>query len=162
MSEPLIPLQLAPSEHQAVIQGLQALYRERMQLMQALREQRTQAEVDQEAMCLELLEVLDQMDYMIEFLASQSESGPAFMKRLPRSFTAMRNKLFQVMEKRQVGPIQQQDEGSVADFSLSRVVEQEVHPDKPAHTIVKVVKRGYRIGDRVLRPVEVVTTSFDD
>ncbi len=46
--------------------------------------------------------------------------------------------------------------GDVFDPSKQEAMDKEYNPDKPEHTVLKVVKKGYMFKDRILRPSMVV------
>lgn len=135
------------------------LLRQQGSLQQSLRENQGNANAAAESLYLEIVEVIDTLNAVIEHLADNVEPTPAFLKRLPRSLGAVRNKLASALEKREVMPIQGQEEGLSVDFNLSRVVEKDASGERPPQTIVKVIRQGYRANGKVLRPVEVIVAS---
>ena len=50
------------------------------------------------------------------------------------------------------------DAGDLFDATIHEVLKEIDTDDKPG-TIVKVVRRGYNLGDRVIRPAQVVITT---
>lgn len=52
-------------------------------------------------------------------------------------------------------------EGTQPDFDLSRVVDREVRADLPDQTITKILRRGFRLGEKILRPTEVITSKTE-
>ena len=60
-----------------------------------------------------------------------------------------------VLGKRQLIPIEL--ESQEPDFNLCRVVDREERTDVPDQTITKIVRRGFRWGEKIIRPKEVIT-----
>ena len=137
-------------------QELGTLYKERISLQQSLREQQTQATAANEDLFLELLEVGDALELLLDYLANNPNPSPEFLQRLPKSLGAVHRKFLSVMKKRQVIPIEL--EGTQPDFNLCRVVDREVRPDLEDGTITKIVRRGFHLGKKILRPTEVITS----
>ena len=138
---------------------LKTLYKERVLLQQSVREQQTQAASATEELCLELLEVGDALEALLDYLTNNPNPSPEFIQRLPQSMGAVKRKFLSVLAKRQVVPIEL--EGTEPDFNLCRVVDREVRSDLPDRTITKVLRRGFRLGNKVLRPTEVITSKSD-
>ncbi|RUS97045.1 hypothetical protein DSM106972_085950 [Dulcicalothrix desertica PCC 7102] len=139
-------------------QELGTLKRENTLLKQSLREQQTQAVATSEDLFLELLEVGDALENLLKLLDNPNLS-PEFIARLPRNVGAVYRKFLNVLAKRQVSQIETECiEGTQPDFTLCRVVEQEVVADIPEQSITKIVRQGFRYGEKVLRPVEVITS----
>lgn len=147
---------LNPSQRDQAIAAHSQLLKAQVTLQQALREQKTTMESSQEALFLEMLEVVDALDAILEHVSATEVPNPAVLKRLPRSLGAIRRKLLGVMEKRDVTQVEL-EEGQ-PDFAICRVVDKEVRPDLAEQTITRVVRSGYRIGEKVLRPSEVIVS----
>ena len=100
-------------------------------------------------------DIPDAMESPLDYLKNNSEIDPLFVKRLPKSLGNVQQKLSIVLEKRQVSRIDIQ--GDKPDFTYCQVVDREERDDLEDQTITKVVRQGFRLGDKVLRPVEVIT-----
>jgi molecular chaperone GrpE len=124
-------------------------------LKQSLRQQQQQFQSDREQILLELLEVFDAMESPIAYLQTNTEIAPQFTKRLPKILSNIQQKLSIVLAKRQVTQIEIQ--GDKPDFTYCQVVDREERDDLEDRTITKVVRQGFRLGDRILRPVEIIT-----
>lgn len=148
-------LRLTVAERDTLLREFGALLKERTALQQALREQRSSAEAADEELYLEVLEVLDAMDFMLEYLRGNPAPNPQFLKRLPKSLGAIRQKLLGTLSRRDVQPLEL-GEGAL-DFTVCRVVDREPRSDLPDHTVTKVVRPGYLYKGKVLRPIEVIT-----
>ena len=146
-------------ERERIERELKTLYKERVLLQQSVREQQTQAAATAEDLFLELLEVGDALQSLLDYLTNNPEPSPEFIQRLPRSMGAVQRKFLSVLAKRQVSPIQL--EGTEPDFNLCRVVDREVRTDLPDRTITKVLRQGFYLGKKILRPTEVITSRSD-
>lgn len=138
-----------------LMQQIGEIKKENVQLQQYLREQQTQNTSQTEDLFLELLEVADALEALLRYLESHPQPSPEFIARLPRSVSAVNRKFLSVLGKRQLVPIKLTTKEP--DFNLCRVVDQEERNDVPDQTITKVVRRGFRWGDKILRPTEVIT-----
>ena len=142
-------------ERDRIKEELKTLYKERVLLQQSVREQQTQAASATEDLCLELLEVGDALEALLDYLTNNPNPSPEFLHRLPRSMGAVHRKFLSVLAKRQVLPIELV--GTQPDFDLCRVVDREVRSDLPDQTITKVLRQGFHLGKKILRPTEVIT-----
>jgi molecular chaperone GrpE len=138
-----------------LIQKLGNLEKENVALQQSLREEKTQNTAQTEDLFLELLEVADALGALLDYLENNPNPSPEFIERLPRSVSAVNRKFLSVLGKRQLVPIEL--ESQEPDFNLCRVVDQEERTDVPDQTITKIVRRGFRWGEKILRPTEVIT-----
>ncbi|TAE58078.1 MAG: nucleotide exchange factor GrpE [Nostocales cyanobacterium] len=138
-----------------LMQQIGEIKKENVQLQQSLREQKTQNTSQTEDLFLELLEVADAIEALLRYLESHPQPSPEFISRLPRSVAAVNRKFLSVLAKRQLVPIKLTSKEP--DFNFCRVVDQEERSDVPDQTITKVVRRGFRWGDKILRPTEVIT-----
>jgi len=126
---------------------------------QSLREQSSQSEAEFEALFLELLEVVDSLDGLLNYLLEHPEPEPQFFQRLPKSLGVVQRNLLNILKKRQVNPIELQ--GEEPDYNTCRIVDREVRNDLPDKTITKVLRQGFRLKDKILRPVEVITSKLE-
>jgi molecular chaperone GrpE len=138
-----------------LIQKLGILEKENVVLKQSLREKETQNTAQTEDLFLEILEVADALDALLSYLENNPHPSPEFIERLPRSVAAVNRKFLSVLGKRQLIPIELV--GNEPDFNLCRVVDREERTDVPDQTITKIVRRGFRWGEKILRPTEVIT-----
>lgn len=159
MSDAPLTYVLSQEERDRLQRELEALYKERVLLQQSLREQQTQAAATTEDLFLELLEVGDALEALLNYLTDNPNLSPEFLQRLPRSLGAVHRKFLSVLGKRQVCPIEL--EGTQPDFDLCRVVDQEVRADLPDQSITKILRRGFRLSEKILRPTEVITSKTE-
>jgi molecular chaperone GrpE len=142
-----------------LIQKLGILEKENVVLQQSLREQKTQTAAQTEDLFLELLEVADALEALLDYLENNPNPSPEFIERLPRSIAAVNRKFLSVLGKRQLLPIELT--GTEPDFNLCRVIDREERTDVPDQTITKIVRRGFRWGEKILRPTEVITAKVE-
>lgn len=139
-----------------LVQEIGTLKKQSVSLQQSLREQQTGAAAATEDLILEILEVGDALEALLDYLANNPNPSPEFLGRLPKSLGAVHRKFLSVLKKRQVVPIVL--EGTQPDFNLCRVVDREVRTDLPDQTVTKIVRQGFHLGEKMLRPTEVITS----
>jgi molecular chaperone GrpE len=147
---------LSQEQRDKLVEKLETLEKEKVSLQQSLREQQTQSTATIEDLFLELLSVGDGLEALLDYLEKNPDLTPEFIQRLPRSIGAVHRKFLNVLKKRQVFPIEL--EGTQPDFNLCRVVEREIRTDLEDQTITKIVLGGFRCGEKILRPAEVITS----
>lgn len=147
---------LSQDQRDLLEQGFGNLQKEKVLLQQSLREQQTQTATNTEDLFLELLEIADALEALLNYLENNSNPSPEFLQRLPNSVGAVNRKFLSVLKKRQVLPIEIQS--TEVDFNLCRVVDREVRNDIADQTITKIVRRGFSLGEKILRPTEVITS----
>lgn len=119
---------------------------------------RTQAERQSErrraaeGLVTDLLPVLDDLERAINHAKETGEGG-----NLTDGVEAIQNKFLQILEKHNVVQIEALDEPF--DAMLFQAVGTEEDPSVPEETVVKVFQQGYMMGDRVIRPAMVVTST---
>lgn len=146
---------ITEEQRETLITQLGKLMKSKISLQQSCHEQKEIATATNEEFYLEILEVMDTLESLIEHLTQQPELSPQQAKRLPRSLTSIQNKLLAILERRQVSAIDFQ--GAKPDLACCRVVDCEIRDDLEEQTITQVVRRGFYSGDKVLRPIEVIT-----
>ncbi|KOR36932.1 MULTISPECIES: nucleotide exchange factor GrpE [Planktothricoides] len=139
-----------------LVNELGNLQKERVGLQQELREQKSQSIAAKEELFLEIFDVFDAVEFLLDYMDQHSELSPQFIQRLPKSLSIVQKKLLGVLQRRQVELLEL--EGTKPDFDFCRVVEREVRSDVEDQTITKIVRRGFRHGDKILRPIEVITS----
>ncbi|CAC5343741.1 MULTISPECIES: nucleotide exchange factor GrpE [Planktothrix] len=142
-----------------ILNKIGTLLRQEVSLKQTLREQDSENQAANEELFLELLEVVDALDFLMEYMANNPDPSPQFIQRLPKSVGNVQKKLLNILGKRQVTPIEL--EGNQPDFEVCKVVDREIKPDLSPQTITKVVRQGFRVNDKVLRPIEVITSKLE-
>jgi molecular chaperone GrpE len=143
-----------------LIKEISEIKKEKVVLQQLLREQQTQTAAQTEDLFLELLEVADALEALLTYLENNPNPSPEFIERLPRSVAAVNRKFLSVLGKRQLIPIEI-EAGAEPDFNLCRVIDREERTDVADQTITKIVRRGFRWGEKILRPTEVITAKVE-
>jgi molecular chaperone GrpE len=149
-------VQLTAENCETLVQEISDLLRQNFTLSQSLRDQTQQQKSENEILFLELLEVVDAMNALIKYGTSTSPTDNANQSStaITKSLKSIQKKTIGILAKRQVTAIELPEDK--LNFETCRVVDQEVRPDLPPQTIVQVMRQGFRSGDRILRPIEVI------
>jgi molecular chaperone GrpE len=151
--------QLTQAQRDCLIQEFGSLQKQNIVLQQSLREQQTEATANTEDLLLELLEVTDALEALLKYLENNPDPSPEFIQHLPKSVGAVQRKFLSVLSKRQVKPIELHSDQP--DFNYCRVVDREIRNDVEDQTIIQVVRQGFLIGEKVLRPTEIITSKSE-
>ena len=102
----------------------------------------------------EMLPVVDNLERAIEHAAAQA-AGPDAEKQKPliEGIQLVLRQFTTAFERLEVAPIEAM--GQPFDPNLHEAISQ-LESDQPAGTVIQVLQRGYKSGDRLLRPVLVV------
>lgn len=149
-------LQVTPDYRDKLLSELGSLLREKRLLTQLLKEEEKNNQSASEALYLELLELFDMLESLLLYLAENPEPNPRFIKRLPKSLGTIQSKLLTILERRKITLIDYQ--GDKPDFDFCQVVDTEIKDDLEEKTITQVVRRGFKIEEHTLRPIEVITS----
>ena len=148
---------LTSHQRDELLETFGSLLKEKVILQQSIWEQKEQAKADNETLFLELLEIFDALESLISYLSGDLEAdSQRFKKRLLKSLSATQKKLLILLEKKGVTLIDFQD--SQPDFRVCQVIAQEVREDLDEQTITQVIRQGFWVEDKVLRPLEVITS----
>jgi molecular chaperone GrpE len=149
-------VQLTAENCETLVQEISDLLRQNFTLSQSLRDQTQQQKSENEILFLELLEVVDAMNALIKYSTSTHSTDNANQSStaITKSLKSIQKKTIGILAKRQVTAIELPEDK--LNFETCRVVDQEVRPDLPPQTIVQVMRQGFRSGDRILRPTEVI------
>ena len=149
-------LKLNEEQRNQLQHKLKTLLKERMSLKQSLQQQGEKATAEKEELFLELLEVFDALESFLNYIEENPDPNPKFFKRLPKSLGTIQKKLLNILERRQVQPIKFED--TQPDYSICQVVDREEREDLKEQTITKIVRQGFRVEEKILRSVEVITS----
>ena len=149
-------LKLNNEQRSQLQQELGTLLKEKMSLKQSLQQQGEQATSEKEELFLELLEVFDALEFFLNYIEENPDPNPKFFKRLPKSLGTVQKKLLDILERRQVERIEFTD--TKPDYALCQVVDCEERADLEEHTITKIIRPGFRIEEKILRSIEVITS----
>lgn len=134
------------------------LLKEKTKLQQTLRIQQQENEAKAETLYEEMLDIYDSLEFLINYLDTNLQdeklNAKAF-KRLPKFTASMQEKLLTILSRREVEKID--FNGDIPDFSICQVVDREEREDIPDQTITKIVRQGFKINEKILRYVEVIT-----
>jgi molecular chaperone GrpE len=142
-----------------LFQDISSLQKENTKLKQDIRNSKNDIEAEKDAFFLELLEVIDTLDNLTTSLENSLESLPESHQRLPRAIGSIQRKLLTTLQKRGVYPIVI-PESEAVDVNLCRIIESENRDDLPQRSIIRVLKTGYKHGDKILRSTEVIVSKF--
>jgi molecular chaperone GrpE len=145
---------LSESQRQDTVNALGQLLNQKVAAQQTLQEYQAQSNEFNEKLYLEILDVLDAIEPLITYMSDNAELNPKFIKRLPKSFSNIQQKLLSILERRNISAIE--SDASELDFNVTRVVGHEVHDELNEMTVVKIVRQGFCWDKKVLRPTEVI------
>jgi molecular chaperone GrpE len=131
--------------------------RDIMSLSQALQAKEQAFQAGEDHLLLELMLVLDAFENIFNSLEDKAETFDKSMRRALNSFTRIQSKIRRILEARGVEQIALPDGQAVV--GLCKVVETQAVEGREEGEIISVVRHGYRHGDRVLRPAEVITVA---
>ncbi|PNW65186.1 UNVERIFIED_CONTAM: nucleotide exchange factor GrpE [Euhalothece sp. KZN 001] len=151
---------LNPQEHEKLVQELKQLLKEKFSLEQKIREQITKENAEKEQLFLELLELFDGLESLITYLQNNPEPNPRFIQRLPKSLGSLQKKLLTILKRRDVTIIEHSQ--PLPDYQFCQVVDRETRNDLEENTITKIVRQGFWSDQKVLRPLEVITSKTEE
>ena len=99
----------------------------------------------------DLLTVIDNLERATAAANQAGEQGP-----LVQGVAMVQNQFLDILKRHGVTRIDAL--GKPFDPHLHQAVMQETTPDKPPHTVTRVLEQGYTIHDRVLRPAKVAVS----
>ena len=144
------------NQQQELQNELGSLLREKNLLGQAIQKEKGNAQVFKEELFLELLELFDTIESLLNYLNENPEVNPQFAKRLPKTIGTIKKKLLVILARREVIPIDFQE--GKPDFRYCQVVDREERSDLEEQTITKIVRQGFLLDDKILRPTEIITS----
>ncbi len=100
----------------------------------------------------DLLPVLDNLQRATAAAKKAGETGP-----LVQGVQMVLNQFLELLKKYDVTPIEA--EGKPFDHNLHEALVEQPSDQFPPNTVMHVEERGYKIGERVLRPAKVVVSS---
>ena len=119
-------------------------------------EQRAEfATVAGDRLLVRVLDLADDFDLAVEHVPSDVEGTPWV-----EGITAIDRKLRALLEAEGITPMT--GEGEPFDPQTQQAISYEDTADVPDGTVIKILQRGYIIGDRVLRPALVAVARNDD
>lgn len=104
---------------------------------------------------LELLAVLDAFENIFTNIDAKQDSFDKSTKRTLKSFQAIHRKLVRLLEKDGITKIDLTT--GKAEIGLCKIVETRESDEMEDGSIISVVRSGYRHGNSIIRPAEVIT-----
>ena len=153
-------LRLSGEQREQLIQEIGSLLKVKYRLVQTLREQQQQANAESEELFLELIELFDALEFLHNYVSDNLESLQPSGQHLLNFIVSIESKLLNILQKREVQLIDFQD--THPDFRYCKVVDIEVRNDLENQTITKIIRRGFIMGDKILRPVEVIVSKTEE
>jgi molecular chaperone GrpE len=145
---------ISQEQRQQTIDQVRFLLKERISLQQSLANQEAKNTADNEQLFLEFLEIFDALESLINYFETIPELSERAIKRLPKSLDTIQSKLLATLARKQVKKIEITSIES--DLDLYQVVETQINPEVQIPKITKVIRQGFKIGEQLLRPVEVI------
>lgn len=102
-----------------------------------------------EAIILELLNIMDDLERTVDLAQSKHQDLPAFLKGVEMILAH----LYEMLKENGVSPIEAQ--GKIFDPHLHEALMQIEDKEMPEHTIVEELQKGYMLNDRVIRTAKV-------
>ena len=102
---------------------------------------------------LDVLEVLDNLERALESKAESAQALRSGIELIYRQFLSM-------LEKHGIRAIEL--EGKEFDPNLAEAVDREPSLDYPPNTVLRTLRKGYYLHDRVLRPARVVVSYWEE
>lgn len=131
--------------------------KEVLNLAQKLDAQDQQHRAQEDHLFLELAAVLDAFENVFKSIEHKEDSFDKSARRALKSFRAIHRKLLRILADS--GVVRLEFPGGKAQIGLCKVVDTERVDGSENGHIVSVVRNGYRRGDRILRPAEVITVA---
>lgn len=136
------------------------LIHDNARLQAKLQQQQATAATENNRLLLELIGVVDALDYLDSYLAGNPNPPPVFHQRLPHSIRSISNKLEDVLSSCGVHQIDIPLHAP-ADFNVCAVVSRDVRSGLAPQSVVKVIRRGFYNIDTVLRSAEIVISIIE-
>ncbi len=154
-------LAISKEQQQTTIAHIGLLLKDKRSLQQSLANQLADNNANNEQLFLELLEIFDALESLTDYLTADrrtteskiaASSDPTV--RITRSLAAIQSKFLTTLARRQVRAIDLSQ--TQPEWQLCQIVDTQTNPAVTAPVVTKVVRQGFKIGDRLLRPVEVL------
>jgi molecular chaperone GrpE len=150
-------LVITKEQQQATIDQIGYLLKERLSLQQSLAKQEIANTASNEQLFLELLEIFDSLESLIDYFQTNHQVNERMLERLPKSLGTIKSKLLTTLARRQVQIIELNDAELNSD--LCQIVDTQINPAVTSTVVTKIVRQGFKIGENLLRPVEVTIDS---
>lgn len=151
-------LNISLKQRDDLLQEIEDLLKTKTKLQQTVKIQQQENEAKEEALYGELLDIFDSLEFLISYLdmnLQEENLNPKALKRLPKFVSSMQEKLLTILSRREVEKME--FNGDIPDFSICQVVDREERDDIPDRTVTKIVRQGFKMKEKILRYVEVIT-----
>lgn len=138
---------------QQTIEQIGCLLKERLSLQQSLADRVATHTSSNEQLFLEILEIFDTLESLIDYLQNNPKLTEKAIERIPKSLNTIQSKLLATLARRQVQRVEITDP---SDLQFCQIVDTQIESGVTVPTISKVVRQGFKIEERLLRPVEVI------
>ena len=138
---------------QQTIDQIGCLLKERLSLQQSLADRAATHTSSNEQLFLEILELFDTLESLIDYLQTNPQLTQKAIERIPKSLSTIQSKLLATLARRQVERVEITDP---ADLQFCQIVDTQIDVAAVVPTISKIVRQGFMIDKRLLRPVEVI------
>jgi len=133
------------------------LQQQRLALARQIAVQDKQFHEQQDRLFLDLVGLLDSFENIFNAMQDHEETLDKSAKRAMKSFRGIYRKLLRTLEESGVERIEFAD--GKAEIGLCKIIDTQALPDAEEGTILSVIRHGYRRGDQILRPAEVITVA---
>lgn len=133
------------------------LQQQRLTLSREMDTQDKQFREQQDRLFLDLVGVLDSFENIFNSMQGHEEALDKPAKRAMKSFRGIQRKLVRTLEETGIERIEFAD--GKAEIGLCKIIDTQAVPDSEEGTVLSVIRHGYRRGDRILRPAEVITVA---
>ena len=140
-------------QQQQTIDQIGCLLKERLSLQQSLADRAATHTASNEQLFLEILEIFDTLESLIDYLQNNPQLTDKAIERIPKSLNTIQSKLLATLARRQVERVEITDP---TDLQFCQIVDTQIDAAVTAPIISKVVRQGFTIDERLLRPVEVI------
>jgi molecular chaperone GrpE len=153
-------LVISQAQRQQTIEQIGLLLKEKLSLKQSLANRISENIASNEQLFLELLEIFDALESLGDYFKDNPQLTERAIERLPKSIGTIQSKFLTILARRQVSKIELTDLESNLD--LCQIVDTQINSEVTTPVITKVVRQGFKIGDYLLRPVEVTIDAPGD
>lgn len=128
--------------------------KEIVELKHELADEKQRSYKKEQNLLIELFETLDAFGYLLDNLKNK-ENPDRSIKRTIKNLESIQRKLLRILENRGINKIEFPENKAI--FGLCKIIETQQDDELAEQTIIKIVKNGFRRGDEIIRPAEVIT-----
>jgi molecular chaperone GrpE len=150
--------QISAAERDEIMTQIDRTICENAALQAKLQQQQATTAAANNHLLVELLGLVDALDYLNIYLAENPDPHPAFRQRLPHSLRSLSNKLEAILSSCGVREIPI-PLNVPPNFQVCAAVSKAFRADLPAQSVIKVSRRGFYTGDAILRSAEVIVST---